>query len=137
MQFFNFCSWYKKLQRESNITIITPIKVYEEVWKKYENIFIIAANSIWAVLAEKEISKYWRNIVSMWYLEVVKKIELQMSPKEIIKKLNIKKLIEFIELNKFDIILLSCTHFPYIKDYLQSISKIDIIDLNDWIKRFL
>ena len=129
----------EKLKIETWIKIITPLEIYSKIWKKYKNILMITANSTWAVVPEKIIRKVNPNIKisSFWFLELVNQIENQKPVYEIINNLWLKSLLTFSEETNVDLILLACTHFPYIKNELQKYSKIKILDLNEWFKKLL
>ena len=69
----------------------------------------------------------------MGNLSIVEKIEVDMPAEEIIEKLNLKGLMNYInnikgEKYKIQAIILGCTHFPYLKDELKKYTSIDIID---------
>lgn len=122
----------KYLRESTGMEIITPIDVYKNLDKKYKNIAIIAANSksafkIDQILCEEE----FRNIVAIGNLTLVEAIEDKLKPEEIIKLLALDKLADYfneIKREKLDLIILGCTHFPYIKEELEKLTDIKILD---------
>lgn len=122
----------KYLRESTGMEIITPIDVYKNLDKKYKNIAIIAANSksafkIDQILCEEE----FRNIVAIGNLTLVEAIEDKLSPEEIVKLLALDKLAHYfneIKREKLDLIILGCTHFPYIKKELENLTNIKILD---------
>ena len=71
--------------------------------------------------------------MSIGNMSIVQMIEKKISPTQIIEDLNFKGFIDYLEnikINeyKIDTLLLGCTHFPYIKDELQKITKLYILD---------
>lgn len=106
--------------------------MYKNLDKKYKNIAIIAANSksafkIDQILCEEE----FRNIVAIGNLTLVEAIEDKLNPEEIIKLLALDKLALYfneIEREKLDLIILGCTHFPYIMKELEKLTDIKILD---------
>lgn len=122
----------KYLRESTGMEIITPIDVYKNLDKKYKNIAIIAANSksafkIDQILCEEE----FRNIVAIGNLTLVEAIEDKLSPEEITKLLALDKLALYfneIKREKLDLIILGCTHFPYIKGELEKLTDIKILD---------
>lgn len=122
----------KYLRESTGMEIITPIDVYKNLDKKYKNIAIIAANSksafkIDQILCEEE----FRNIVAIGNLTLVEAIEDKLNPEEIIKLLALDKLAHYfneIKREKLDLIILGCTHFPYIKKELEKLTDIKILD---------
>lgn len=127
-----------KLSKDSNINIITPLPVYEILGKNYKNICILAANSSWAQIAEKYINIKWnKNIISIWFLDIVKKIESWFPVKKILKETHLSEIIIFLESQSVELILLSCTHFPYMTKELQKLTFIKVLDLDDWLQELL
>lgn len=125
----------QQLQQICGLKLITPIDVYKTLWKQYTDITIIAANANWAQLIEKELSKL--NCLSIGWLELVLHIEQYLDPQEILQVLCVKNLIGLSVSLKHDLILLGCTHFPYITKELQKISPIPVLDLNQGFKKLL
>lgn len=126
---------YKKIEKNKNFKIITPLKVYEEYAKNFKSLGVIGANSQ-AVHGIEKVMKSQNlklNLVTLGILPLVISIENHEEPKEIIEKLDIKNLLKFFENIKIDggnieALVLGCTHFPYIKDELYKISKLNILD---------
>lgn len=61
-------------------------------------------------------------------LPLVLSIEKKISPDDIIKIHDLKKLCEWFSSNGAEALLLGCTHFPYIYEELKKVSVIPIID---------
>lgn len=129
----------KKLRKKSWMTIITTLDVYYEIWKEYKNIFLLTANSIWAIEPEKILreSNFNIKISSFWYLDLVNSIENQKPTSEIIHQLWLKSLLNFSENTNIDLILLGCTHFWYISQELQKCTNVKILDLNQLLKKYI
>lgn len=126
---------YKKISKEKNFKIITPLEVYEKYALGYNNIALIAANSqsahgIENILKRKNSNL---NLISIGMLPVVVEIEAKREPKQIIEDLGLKTLFKFFEETNFgsdkvEGVILGCTHFPYLKDELEKITKLKILD---------
>ena len=128
----------KILEKESSISIVSPIQVYEDIRKRYKHICVIAANSSGTSLAEKELSRNSEShIITFWFLELVEKIETSLPPGRICKDMGLEKITQFAEINNSEVILLSCTHFPYIKEELQKYTYLPILDLDTGLKKIL
>lgn len=139
-KFFIYCNSlsaaldFKRLSKELDIQIICPFDVYENLDEKYKNIFILAANALATYKEDEILSKtFHRNIISMGNLSIVENIEVDRPAEEIIEKLNLKGLMNYInnikdEKYKIQAIILGCTHFPYLKDELKKYTSIEIID---------
>lgn len=134
---------YQKAEKELKIRIITPLETYKNLPEKIKNIAIIAANGLSAYNIEKIIKKERPDINSLaiGYLPLVDLIEKNLSPADIMKKLNIPILLNYIENienehYKIDTLILGCTHFPYIKEEIKKITNLNIIDpTQDMIER--
>lgn len=139
-KFFIYCNSlssaldFKKLSKKLDIEIITPFDVYEKFSKKYKNIFIMTANAIASYKEDAALNRdSERNIISMGNLSIVEKIEKDIPAEEIIDSLNLSGLFSYIngikdEKYKIQAIILGCTHFPYLKEELEKLTDIEIID---------
>lgn len=136
---------YEKLEKVLDIPFITPLETYKNLEDSIKNTVILAANGISAYKIDKIINEYNKgiNTISIGNLSIVLSIEESLSPKEIITKLNLEGLLTYLtnikdERYKVDSILLGCTHFPYIKDELEKLTDLKIIDpVDDMINRLI
>lgn len=123
---------YKKVSQELNIEIITPLEIYETLPKNVKSVAIFAANGMSSQMIDKIVVKNGIKSISIGNMSIVEEIETKKSPKEIIEKLAIDKLIEYLEKisgeYKVDSIILGCTHFPYLKEEIEKLTKLNIID---------
>ncbi|MBF1051074.1 MAG: aspartate/glutamate racemase family protein, partial [Peptostreptococcaceae bacterium] len=118
-----------------DIEIITPLETYKNLPTHCKNIAILCANGVSSYNIDNIILKNNTNIntMSIGNMSIVQMIEKKISPTQIIEDLNFKGFIDYLEnikINeyKIDTLLLGCTHFPYIKDELQKITKLYILD---------
>lgn len=136
---------YEKLEKVLDIPFITPLETYKNLEDSIKNTVILAANGISAYKIDKIINEYNQNVntISIGNLSIVLSIEESLSPKEIITRLNLEGLLDYFsnikdERYKIDSILLGCTHFPYIKDELEKLTDLKIIDpVDDMINRLI
>ena len=126
---------YEKVAKDLNIEIITPLETYKNLPTHCKNIAILCANGVSSYNIDNIILKNNTNIntMSIGNMSIVQMIEKKISPTQIIEDLNFKGFIDYLEnikINeyKIDTLLLGCTHFPYIKDELQKITKLYILD---------
>lgn len=121
---------FNKLSSEVGINIVTPLNVYEMEAKNYKSIAILAANAVATKKIEEIYIKANKDIeiISIGMLPLVLSIEKKISPDEIIKIHDLKKLCEWFSSNGAEALLLGCTHFPYIYEALERVSGISIID---------
>jgi glutamate racemase len=128
-----------KLKKITGLEIITPLDVYKNISKEYQNILIIAANSTGSVLPEKIIREHntTTKIVTIGYLNLVNDIEKQLPPASIIKERGLCEILNFSKYITIDLIILACTHYPYVSKELQELTNIKILDLDQELKNIL
>jgi glutamate racemase len=126
---------YKMIEKNIGIPVITPLETYKKLPKEVRNVAIIAANGISAYRIDEIITRHNLdvNTISIGNLSIVESIEEGTSPEEILKLLNLDGMIEYFqgindERYKIDSILLGCTHFPYLKEEIEKITYLNIID---------
>lgn len=125
---------FKKLSKKLNFKIITPFDAYALIGNDYEFIYILAANS----LSTKNIEEFIKNtnpgtkFLSLGFLTLVNKIESCETKKDIVEQAALKELFAFLEKTEPQIkskaLLLACTHFPYVKKEICSITNLKVVD---------
>lgn len=136
---------YKKISAKVGLEIITPLETYNNLDEKVKNLAILAANGVSAFNVDKLIRQSREDINTITYgnLSIVNSIEEGKSPRQIIEDLNLDGLLKYFESikdkrYKIDSIILACTHFSYLTDELNKITKIKIIDpTEDMIRRLM
>ena len=123
------------LQQKLPLPAITPLNAYKAYAKQYQNLLIWAANAQSAAGIEKIMvaENAGLNMLSLSFLPLVEAIEKQQNFAETQRQLQLKSLLASfaqiqIEGLGFDALILGCTHFPYIKQELQEISPLKILD---------
>lgn len=129
---------YKMISERKNFKIITPLEIYERYGRTSKNLVVISANSQSAHGIENILKKSNSdlNLITIGILPVVVEIEKKKAPKEIIKNLALDKLFNFLEDLKLEdeeekSVVLGCTHFPYLKEDIKNITKLEILDPAD------
>lgn len=129
---------YKKISKEMDIEIITPLETYMNLPKDSKNIAILTANGFSAYTIDKIISESNENkrTISVGNIGIVELIEKGLSPEEVVDKLDIKGFLKYlenikIEEYKIDTLILGCTHFQYIKDEIRKNTSLKIINPSD------
>ena len=127
----------EKLKKTINLPIITPLESYEKVAKEYSVIGVVAANCQAAAGIEKIIQKENSKVVvlGIGILPIVNAIENNIKPQKIIKKLGLEKLLTFYKITGIQILILGCTHFSYLKNEFEKITKIKLYDPVDDMKK--
>ena len=111
---------FDQLSQEYEMPMITPMQMYRQLAMDYQQVAVMAANSHGLTL-----------------LELVKSIEANLSPKEIATKFDFSSLFSFFNGSNVEAVILGCTHFPYIKEELESLTKLPIIDVGEYMVRTL
>jgi len=129
---------YEKVAKDLNIEIITPLETYKNLPPYCKNIIILSANGVSSYTIDNIIHKYNKdvNTISIGNMSIVESIEEKKSPKQIIDELNLQGFIKYLEnINhpkyKTDTLILGCTHFPYLKNEIKLLTKLNIIDASD------
>ncbi|MBU3113751.1 aspartate/glutamate racemase family protein [Clostridium lacusfryxellense] len=119
-----------RLSREEGIRIITPFDIYKKIAFDYNSIGVITANNKSSAGIEKVIQSVNPscNVIGVGILPMVVDIEKGISAIEIVGKFALRSLMEFYSSAKVDVIILGCTHFPYIYDELRKCTSIPILD---------
>ncbi|HEY8889459.1 MAG TPA: aspartate/glutamate racemase family protein [Clostridium sp.] len=119
-----------KLSKENNIKIITPFDVYKKIASNYNTIGVMTANNQSSAGIERVMQKMNPdcNVIGMGILPLVVAIENGISAEEIVEKFGLRNVMKFYEVIKIDVLILGCTHFPYLYDELKKYVSFPIID---------
>ena len=122
---------FDRLAIEHNIKIVTPMQMYRNLGLEYKYLAVMAANSHGLTGVENNlyVSNPSLRVLGLSMLELVKAIEEENLPEEIVKDFNFEVLFNYFEQTKVEAVVLGCTHFPYIKKELEKITNLPIIDV--------
>ena len=122
---------FDRLAIEHNIKIVTPMQMYRNLGLEYKYLAVMAANSHGLTGVENNlyVSNPRLRVLGLSMLELVKAIEEENRPEEIVKDFNFEVLFNYFEQTKVEAVVLGCTHFPYIKKELEKITNLPIIDV--------
>ena len=122
---------FDRLAIEHNIKIVTPMQMYRNLGLEYKYLAVMAANSHGLTGVENNlyVSNPSLRVLGLSMLELVKAIEEENNPVEIVKDFNFEVLFNYFEQTKVEAVVLGCTHFPYIKKELEKITELPIIDV--------
>ena len=122
---------FDRLSTEYNIKIVTPMQMYRNLGLEYKYLAVMAANSHGLTGVENNlyVSNPSLRVLGLSMLELVKAIEEESHPEEIVKDFNFEVLFNYFEQTKVEAVVLGCTHFPYIKKELEKITNLPIIDV--------
>ena len=122
---------FDRLALENKINIITPMQMYRNLGLEYKYLAVMAANSHGLTGVENNLylSNPELKVFGLSMLELVKAIEAKNSPDKIVADFDFKNLFNYFEQTKVEAVVLGCTHFPYIKEELEKITELPIIDV--------
>lgn len=134
---------FEKLSKKINFKVITPFDAYKIIGNNYDFLFLMAANSI----STKNIEEFIKSrnpkakFLSLGFLTLVNKIETCASKNEITEQAALKELFAFFEKIEPEIenkaVILSCTHFPYIKEEIDLMTNLTVVDPAKEMIKFL
>ena len=122
---------FDRLGLENKINIITPMQMYRNLGLEYKYLAVMAANSHGLTGVENNLylSNPELKVFGLSMLELVKAIEDKNSPDKIVADFDFENLFKYFEQTEVEAVVLGCTHFPYIKEELEKITKLSIIDV--------
>ncbi|CAH2213009.1 aspartate/glutamate racemase family protein [Tepidibacter aestuarii] len=119
-----------KLSIEEDIRIITPLSIYKKIAYNFKNIGVLTANNKSSAGIEKVVQSVNSdcNVIGIGILPLVVDIEKGISAEKIVEKFSLRNVMEFYNSIKVDVVILGCTHFPYLYNELKKYSEIPILD---------
>jgi len=119
-----------KLSIEEDIRIITPLNIYKKIACNFKNIGVITANNKSCAGIEKVVQSVNPdcNVIGIGILPLVIDIEKGISAQKIVEKFSLRNVMEFYNSIKVDVVILGCTHFPYLYNELKKYTSIPILD---------
>ena len=122
---------FDRLALENKINIITPMQMYRNLGLEYKYLAVMAANSHGLTGVENNLylSNPELKVFGLSMLELVKAIEEKNSPHKIVADFDFENLFKYFEQTEVEAVVLGCTHFPYIKEELEKITELPIIDV--------
>ena len=122
---------FDRLAIENEINIITPMQMYRNLGLEYKYLAVMAANSHGLTGVENNLylSNPELKVFGLSMLELVKAIEEKNSPDKIVADFDFENLFKYFEQTEVEAVVLGCTHFPYIKEELEKITELPIIDV--------
>ena len=119
-----------KLSIEEDIRIITPLNIYKKIACNFKNIGVLTANNKSSAGIEKVVQSVNSdcNVIGIGILPLVMDIEKGISAQKIVEKFALRNVMEFYNSIKVDVVILGCTHFPYLYNELKKYTAIPILD---------
>ena len=124
---------FKSLSLSEGIKIVTPFDAYEKIAGEYKLIANLAATTGTLVKFEETVHSVNpdADVQGQHLQRLTDDIEKGEAPAELIERFGLRSYVEFCEKGGCDCLILTCTHFPYLKKELQELTNIPIIDPAD------
>lgn len=120
----------ESVRRRIPAPVMTPLDVYAECARLYKHIFVIAANCQALAGIERVVKKHnpdsWLSGAALQAL--VYQIEDLLPPQEIVEDLGMREFLRCFTGMKAEVLILGCTHFPYIYEQIKDAVSVPIID---------
>ena len=110
----------EQLQINSSLPIVTPLDAYKDLSCQFQNFGVISANCQSAATIEHIILTHnpTAKVIGVGNLQIVEDIESLSSPETIIKRHSLPQLVQAMAGSGIQTLILGCTHFDYIADFL-------------------
>ena len=144
--FFIYCNSlsaafdFKALAKELNVPCVTPISAYEQLAGNYNCCGLIAANNQATAGIEKAFTIanpdcYILGSGLLFLVEDIEKGFRKESPlyaaESIVERRKLEVLCSFYKNNGAQCLILGCTHFPYLRTALETVTDLPVIDPAD------
>ena len=127
------------LAEETGMRIVTPLQVYRSLPAHYHRLGIVAANA--PGLAGIEQTLYREDpsleLLSVSLLPLVLSIETAAPPETLVQQYHLQDLAAWFQSCGMEAMILGCTHFPYVKQALQTQTTLSLIDPAEEMIRLL
>ena len=120
----------KEAGEEAGVRVVTPLDVYRQTAHRYSRLGVLAANCQSLGGIEKVIQEQNEkaHVIGTAMLQLAIEIEKETDPRFIIKSLGLLHLIRFYEAAEVDVLILGCTHFPYLQKTLEGLTDLHLIN---------
>jgi len=115
---------------ETGLRVVTPLDVYRMSADSYRTIGLMAANCQSLGGIEKVIQKQNEavQVIGTAMLQIAIEIEKGTDARQIVRSLGLVNLIRFYEAANVDVLILGCTHFPYLQSTLEGLTSLPILN---------
>ena len=112
------------------LRVWTPMDVYGEIAKKHRRIGVLAANCQGAAGVERAMVNASPEtlVFGAGVLPLVLGVEAGTPPEALVEDCGLERLLRFFEDNGAEAVVLGCTHFPYVREALQSRTSLPVLD---------
>ena len=119
-----------KLAIGEDVRIITPFSAYKTIANEFKSIGVLTANNQSSAGIEKIIlsTNPECNVIGIAILQLAIEIEKGTPAELIVEQFGLMSILDFYNKMKVDVIILGCTHFPYLYDELKKYSVVPLLD---------
>jgi glutamate racemase len=119
-----------RLRASSPVPVVTPLETYIDIAKQHNSVGILSANCQALSGIEKTMLAVNEHlqITGIASLQFVLAIEKEYPPERIIRDFGIIELLSFFKKSNIEVLILGCTHFPYLKEEMKKNTDINIFD---------
>ena len=120
----------KSIESGEDIRVYTPLQVYRSLGGAYERVGVMAANNLSAHAIEEALMASNPDIymIGTGNMAIVRAIEDGLAPEEIVERCGIYHLVKYFEACGAEALVLGCTHFPFIKEEIEKLTSLPIVD---------
>lgn len=137
--FFIYCNSlsgafdFETYAAEKGVKVYTPLRIYRNLGRKYSRVGLIAAHNMSAYNIEKTLLEVNPEmyVIGSGNMAIVSAIEAGKAPADIARECGIAHFVRYIEDCGCEALILGCTHFPYIREELDKLCTIPVIDPAD------
>lgn len=118
------------LAEARGLRIWTPMDIYGEAARQYRCLGVLAANCQGAAGVERAMvnASPETMVLGAGVLPLVLGIEAGREPEELLEDCGAAGLLRLFERNGAEAVVLGCTHFPYLREALESMTALPVID---------
>ena len=123
----------KSLESGADIRIYTPLQIYRKLGENYSRIGVLAANNLSAHSIEEALlsSNGDLYVIGSGNMAIVRAIEDGKDPRQIAGECGLAAAAAYMKACGAEALLLGCTHFPCLREELEKICRLPIIDPAD------
>lgn len=118
------------LAEPRGLRVWTPMDVYGEIARKHRRVGVLAANCQGAAGVERAMVNASPEtlVFGAGVLPLVLGVEAGTPPEALVERCGLERLLRFFEDNGAEAVVLGCTHFPYVREALQSRTGLPVLD---------
>lgn len=137
--FFIYCNSlsgafdFDSYAEEKGVDVYTPLQIYRTLGSRFGRVGVMAANNISAHGIESAMMEANPDVyvIGSGNMSIVHAIEEGLAPADIVRQCGIDHLLRYMEACGCEAVILGCTHFPYLKEEIEKLTELEVIDPAD------